>query len=110
MFFEYCYKKKIKTRVANAFYHIFDFSLVYTLPEHPRRISHSKLTTYFEDRYTNAHCFFGGGSFKDDEAYHQVLSDLKLGRDLVMLEGWPLSLARILHDLVDDIEMMKDDA
>ena len=109
MTFKTCYQKKIRQRTEGIFFDIYDFSMAsrfcnLTMGQHP------KLFSFFEDRYLNISGFFYGVTFKNDDCYWQILSDIFFARDIIKRDNLHIGLIPYLEALIDDlVEMKKDD-
>ena len=103
MNFKYLMTNNIRERVVNAYYHVDDFALVYNFPSHPNHISHKRYSRYFTFQNSNIDQFFDGISFESPVSYLQVMNDLTLAFGLIQENHGPLSLLKLVGDLVDDL-------
>ena len=109
MNFKHCMKNNIKERVINAYYHVDDFALFYNFPSHPNHTSHKRYSRYFTFQNGNVEGFFDGILFDGAASYWQVLNDMSLAFSLIQESHGPLSLLRLVGNLVDDLEVLDTD-
>jgi len=107
MSFKFCYQKKIRQRTERIFSDVYDFCEAsrfcnLTMGQHP------KLFFHFEDRYASIADYFDGVTFKNDNCYWQVLSDVSFARDIIRRDNLHIGLIPYLEMLIDDLVEMKN--
>lgn len=107
MDFKFCYQRKIRQRTERIFSDVYDFCEAsrfcnLTIGQNP------KLFSYFEERYINITDYFDGVTFKNEDCYYQILSDVAYARDIIKRDNLHVGLIPYLEKLLDDLVEMKN--